>query len=79
VEEREMNVKLIFGIILACLAVVFTIQNVTSVDLTFLFWTLSMSRVLLMLLILSLGIILGWMLHGSLRRMKSIRLQDKLL
>ena len=74
-----MNAKLILGIILAGMASVFIIQNVTSVDLTFLFWTLSMSRALLMLLILSLGIILGWMLHGSFRRIKSMPIQNKAL
>ena len=74
-----MNVKLILGIILAGMAAVFIIQNVRSVDLTFLFWTLSMSRALLMFLILSLGFILGWLLHGSFRRMKTINLQNKAL
>jgi uncharacterized integral membrane protein len=72
-----MKVKRILAIILACLAAVIIIQNVTSVDLRFLFWTLSMSGALLMLLILSLGTILGWVLRGSFRRMKSMRLQDK--
>jgi putative membrane protein len=74
-----MNAKLILAIILAGMAAVFIIQNVTSVDLTFLFWTLSMSRALLMFLILSLGFILGWLLHGSFRRMKTINLQNKAL
>jgi putative membrane protein len=74
-----MNLKLVLGIILAGMAAVFIIQNVTSVDLTFLFWTLSMSRALLMFLILSLGFILGWLLHGSFRRMKTINLQNKAL
>jgi hypothetical protein len=32
--------------------------------------TLSMSRALLMLLILSIGILLGWLLHGSFRKIK---------
>jgi lipopolysaccharide assembly protein A len=74
-----MNLKLVLGIILAGMAAVFIIQNVSSVDLTFLFWTLSMSRALLMLLILSLGFILGWLLHGSFRRMKTITLKNKAL
>ena len=74
-----MKAKLILGIILAVMAAVFIIQNVTSVDLTFLFWTLSMSRALLMFLILSLGFILGWLLHGSFRRIKAIPLQNKAL
>ncbi|RJQ77485.1 MAG: LapA family protein [Desulfobacteraceae bacterium] len=66
-----MNVKLIIGTILAGLAVVFIVQNVTVMDLRFLFWKLSMSRALLMFLILSVGIILGWLLHGSFNRRKS--------
>jgi uncharacterized integral membrane protein len=74
-----MNAKLIIGIILAGLAVVFTIQNVSSVELTLFFWTVSMSRALLTFLILSAGIILGWLLHGSFRRMKSISMQNKAL
>jgi putative membrane protein len=74
-----MNFKLVLGIILAGMAAVFIIQNVTSVDLTFLFWTLSMSRALLAFLILLVGIILGWLLHGSFRRMKTINLQNRAL
>jgi lipopolysaccharide assembly protein A len=65
-----MNARLIIGIILAGLAAIFIIQNVTVVDMRFLFWTLSMSRALLMFLILSVGIILGWLLHGSFSRRK---------
>ena len=74
-----MNAKLILGIILAGMAAIFIIQNVTSVDLTFLFWTLSMSRALLMLLILSLGFILGWLMHGNFRRIKTLPMQNKAL
>ena len=74
-----MNAKLILAIILAGMAAVFIIQNVTSVDLTFLFWTLSMSRALLMLLILSLGFILGWLMHGNFRRIKTLPMQNKAL
>ena len=74
-----MNLKLVLAIILAGMAAVFIIQNVTSVDLTFLFWTLSMSRALLMFLILSLGFILGWLLHGSFRKIKTMSLQNKAL
>lgn len=74
-----MNVKLILGILLAALAVVFLIQNVTSVDLTLFFWTLSISRALLMCMILIAGIILGWLLHGSFRRIKTMPMANKAL
>lgn len=55
-----MSYKLTLSLILAGMVVLFIIQNVTTVELTFLFWTLSMSRALVMLLILSIGIVLGW-------------------
>jgi uncharacterized integral membrane protein len=74
-----MSIKLIIGLILAAVVVLFILQNVTTMELTFLFWTLSMSRALLMLLILSIGILLGWLLHGSFRKIKTIQLQNKAL
>jgi uncharacterized integral membrane protein len=66
-----MNAKLIASLILAGLAVVFILQNVTVVELKFLFWTLSMSGTLLIFLILSAGTILGWLLRGTFRRRQS--------
>jgi lipopolysaccharide assembly protein A len=74
-----MSVKLIFGLILAGMTILFVIQNVTTVELTYLFWTLSMSRALMMFLILSIGIILGWLLHGSVGRTKTTPMQSKAL
>jgi lipopolysaccharide assembly protein A len=66
-----MRCKLILSIILVGMAVVFTIQNVAAVELTFLFWTLSMSRVLLVFLILSIGTTLGWMANVGMKRIKT--------
>ena len=74
-----MNFKLIFSIAMAGMAVLFIIQNVTVVDMKFLFWTLSMSRALLMSLILSVGIILGWLLHSYFKRSKTMGMQNKSL
>ena len=74
-----MNYKLILGIVLAGMALLFIIQNVIVVELKFLFWTLSMSRALLMFLILSIGIILGWLLHSYFKRTKTINMQNKSL
>ncbi len=59
-----MNTKLVISLILAGLAVLFIIQNVRVVDIRFLFWTLSMSRALLMFFILAIGIVIGWTLHS---------------
>ena len=74
-----MNFKLILSIVIAGMAVLFIIQNVTVVDMKFLFWTLSMSRALLMSLILSVGIILGWLLHSYFKRLKTVNMQSKSL
>jgi putative membrane protein len=78
-EGFEMSFKLIFGLILAGMAALFIIQNVTTMELTFLFWTLSMSRALLMILIMAVGVILGWLLHGSVRRVRTIPMQHRML
>jgi len=77
--ETKMNYKLILSIAIAGMAVLFIIQNVTVVDLKFLFWPLSMSRALLMSLILSIGIILGWLLHSYFKRLKTVNMQNKSL
>jgi putative membrane protein len=74
-----MSFKLIFVLILAGMAVLFIIQNVTTMELTFLFWTLSMSRALLMFMILLVGVIVGWLLHGSVRKIKTIPMQNNAL
>ena len=74
-----MNFKLILSIVMAGMAVLFIIQNVTVVDLKFLFWTLSMSRALFMFLILSTGIIMGWLLHSYFKRLKTVNMQNKSL
>ena len=59
-----MNAKLTAVFILIALALIFLIQNTIVVDLRFLFWTLSMSRALLFILLSLLGATLGWFLHG---------------
>jgi len=59
------------------LVVIFMIQNATVVELRFLFWSLSMSRALLMFFLLAIGIVVGWTLH-SLSAHKSANQDDKL-
>ena len=59
-----MNAKLISCLVLTGLAVIFIIQNVTVIDIRFLFWTLSMSRALLMFFVLAIGVVIGWSLHS---------------
>ena len=61
--ERMSHFYLILIISLASFALIFTVQNVAAVDVTFLVWTISMSRALLILFTLSIGFLLGWFLH----------------
>ena len=58
------HLYLILIIALASLALVFTVQNVAAVDVNFLFWSISMSRALLIVFTLLIGFLLGWFLHA---------------
>jgi putative membrane protein len=57
-----MPVKTIVFIVLAILIVIFTIQNTQVVDIQFFVWKASISRALMLLSTLFIGIILGWLL-----------------
>jgi putative membrane protein len=59
-----MNFKIILSVILAGLVLLFIFQNFTIINIRFLFWTLSISRSLLMFLLFLMGLILGWLLHS---------------
>ena len=65
-----MNFKLITILILAGLVVLFIIQNVAVVEIQFLFWSMQMSRSLLMFLLFATGMVMGWFLHGYLKYRK---------
>lgn len=62
------NLKLLIGLILAGLVVMFTLQNADVVQLRFLFWTWSMPRALMIFGVLAVGFLLGWLLSSRLRR-----------
>ena len=59
---REL--KLVLGVLLLGLVVVFAIQNAEELQVNFLFWTLTMRRALVLFSVLVVGIILGWALHS---------------
>ena len=59
--------KLFIGLFCAGLAVIFILQNAAVVDVQFLVWTVSLSRALLMFILLALGIVIGWILNGVMR------------
>lgn len=59
-----MNYKLIISLVLIGLVVLFIVQNAAVVDIRFLFWTISMSRALMVFFLLAIGVLVGWMLHS---------------
>jgi len=65
-----MSYKLIAALLLAGLGVLFIIQNVAVVEIQFFFWSIQLSRSLLIFFMLAIGIIIGWILHGYLQYRK---------
>ena len=62
-----MNYKMIIALVLAGVCVIFIFQNIEVVQIHFLLWSFAMSRSLLVILLLVMGIAIGWLLHGFLR------------
>ena len=69
-EDNSMNSKLVLVLVLAGFTILFIIQNVAVVEIQFLFWSIQMSRSMLILFLLAIGMIIGWFLHGHLRYRK---------
>lgn len=69
-----MHSYLILILTLTTFAAIFIVQNAAAVDVNFLFWTVSMSRSLLIIFTLAIGFLLGWLLrtYYSYRNTKSI-------
>ncbi len=63
-EETSVNYKLVLFLLLSGLTVLFVFQNVAVVEIQFLFWSARVSRSLLIFLLLAMGILIGWLLHG---------------
>lgn len=69
---RALNPRILAAAIVFVLLLVFVIQNTEVVQLTFLFWSIAMSRALLILFMLAIGAALGWFLN-SYRRARQNR------
>ncbi len=54
-----MKIKAIIALVLVGLVALFAIQNATTVDVKFLFWSLSVPRALLIVALLGVGFLLG--------------------
>jgi len=66
-----MNLRIALIALLAGLIAIFIIQNVAAVEVSFLFWSISMSRALLIFFIWMIGLIMGWFLRSYLSYQKS--------
>ena len=70
-----MSKKNIVIIVLAALFVLFVVQNTRIVEVQLLFWNVSMSRSLMLLGTLFIGLIGGWFLgRAKLKKMNSTSL-----
>lgn len=64
-----MHLRLIASFALIVSALLFIFQNIGVIEIRFLFWSIAMSRSLLLFLVLLIGVIIGWLWHSlALRR-----------
>ena len=59
-----MNWKIILVIVLLSLLVIFTVQNYEVVEVKFLIWSLTASRVLIIFSTFCAGLIIGWVVSA---------------
>jgi lipopolysaccharide assembly protein A len=59
-----MNFKLTLILVLSGIILIFVTQNVAAVEVTFLLWSISLSRALLIFFALAIGILIGWFLRS---------------
>jgi len=62
-----MKIKLYLGLLLLLVALVFSIQNASSVDVKFLVWKFTTSLALVIFAALAAGLIGGWAVSSTLR------------
>ena len=57
-------VKFIVGIIIGALVIVFVLMNAEIIDLRLYFWTVRISRALMLIIVLGTGMVIGYILNG---------------
>jgi uncharacterized integral membrane protein len=63
-----MRPRLIASLILIGLIFVFAVQNAKTVEISFFFWSLEVSRALLLFVVFVIGGMVGWFLKSSAAR-----------
>lgn len=66
-----MKIKLAISLALAVLVFIFISQNTETVRVVFLAWSVEISLVLLVFIILGSGIVIGWLLSSFLRFLRN--------
>lgn len=66
-----MSQKLALVLILSSVALIFIVQNFAVVEISFLYWRVSMSSALLIFFTLITGFVLGWLFHSHQLHQKS--------
>jgi len=66
-------IRFILGIAFGILALIFIFQNMQIIDVTFLAWTITTSRAVILLIILAAGFIVGWAVGSIGRRRRKAK------
>ena len=64
------NAKLSLSVVFLGLLVIFGLQNAELLQVNFLIWSFELRRAVLLFLVLSIGILVGWVGRGFLRSRK---------
>lgn len=67
-----MNIKAFFAVFFIILILIFSVQNAEITDVKFLFWKLSISKVLIILGSFTVGILVGILISLKKRYIKKI-------
>lgn len=62
-----MNYKMPLTVAMLFLVVIFTLQNTEQMNINFLFWHATLSRALMIFIVLTVGLLVGWSL-GTMHR-----------
>ena len=63
--------RFILGIIIGVLVIIFMFQNVEPLTVSFIAWTVTLSRAVVLLIVFAVGIIVGWIFRGATRRRRA--------
>ena len=65
-----MTAKLVIATGLILLVMIFALQNTATVNIQLLFWDVALPRSLLILMMLLIGVVIGWYLRSVYRILK---------